>query len=146
MNFFVVFFSAYMLMFLITVLGFVAFAVDVNSPYGRAQITATLILTSVNFRWIITQRLPSVPYLTSIDKYAIGNLFFLVVFLVWHSVVPSDFLENISIPRKDIDTYILMAFGFIYATYNSFYAIWFFRMKKLILRKKLAEEEKAKEE
>lgn len=134
-------------MFLITVLGFVAFSVDLNSPYGRAQITATLILTSVNFRWIITQRLPSVPYLTSIDKYAIGNLFFLVIFLVWHSVVPSEFLGNISLSRKDIDTYILMGFGAIYAFYNSFYALWFFRMKKIILKKKNAEGDKgAKEE
>lgn len=67
-----------MLIFLITVLGFVPFAFDPNGPQFRCQVTGLLILTSVNFRWIVTQRLPSVPYLTSLDKYAIGSLLFLV--------------------------------------------------------------------
>jgi hypothetical protein len=61
-------------------------------------------------------------------------------------VAPSEFLANISIPRNDIDSYILMAFGFIYASYNSFYALWFLRMKKLILKKKNAEGDKEKAE
>ena len=69
-----------MLIFLITVLGFVPFAFDPNGPQFRCQVTGLLILTSVNFRWIVTQRLPSVPYLTSLDKYAIGSLLFLVSF------------------------------------------------------------------
>ncbi len=58
--------SAYMLVFLITVLGFVPFSFAPDGPQFRCQVTGLLLLTSVNFRWIVTQRLPSVPYLTCI--------------------------------------------------------------------------------
>jgi hypothetical protein len=123
-------------MFLITVLGFVAFAIDLRSAYGRAQITGVLILTSVNFRWIITQRLPSVPYLTSLDQYAIGNLFFLVLFLVWHSIIASNMLAYLNDDRKYIDQYVLIGFAIIYFTYNLVYAIWFFKMRNEIEKKR----------
>jgi hypothetical protein len=46
-------------------------------PNARQTVAGILILTQVNFRLIITSTIPPVPYLTSIDKYAIGNLFFL---------------------------------------------------------------------
>ena len=65
---------------LILNLGFVPFSFDPASPTLRCQVTGLLILTSVNFRWVMTQRLPSVSYLTTFDKYGIGCLLFLVSF------------------------------------------------------------------
>ena len=72
-----------MLIFLITVLGFVPFAFSPESPQFRCQVTGLLLLTSVNFRWIVTQRLPSVAYLTSLGKYEL-NLFIIYSFSFSH--------------------------------------------------------------
>lgn len=121
-----------MLIFLITILGFVPFAFDSDKPQFRCQVTGLLLLTSVNFRWVITQRLPSVPYLTSLDKYAIGSLLYLVLFCVWHSIIGSNIITNDGKQREDIDHYVLVgsiSFCFIY---NLCYLVWFLKMSKNI--------------
>jgi hypothetical protein len=119
-----------MLIFLITILGFVPFAFDPAAPQFRAQVTGLLLLTSVNFRWIVTQRLPSVPYLTSLDKYAIGSLLFLVFFCVWHSLIGSSIITTTN--RKTIDTYVLYALAGLFLIYNLIYVMWFVKMHRTI--------------
>ncbi len=59
-------YNAYMLMFLISVLGFVPFSFPYNAPHFRIQTTCLLILSSANFRWIVTQKLPTISYLTTV--------------------------------------------------------------------------------
>lgn len=121
-----------MLIFLITVLGFVPFAFDVSGPQFRCQVTGLLLLTSVNFRWIVTQRLPSVPYLTSLDKYAIGSLFSLVLFCVWHSVIGSNVITKNPDQKQLIDNYVFMGAGIFYLLYNIGYITWFLKMARSI--------------
>jgi hypothetical protein len=119
-----------MLIFLITVLGFVPFSFDPASPQFRAQVTGLLLLTSVNFRWIITQRLPSVPYLTSLDKYAIGSLLFLVIFCVWHSLIGSSVITTTN--KKEIDTYVLYGLATSYIVFNVILVSWLLKMGRTI--------------
>lgn len=121
-----------MLIFLITVLGFVPFAFDVSGPQFRCQVTGLLLLTSVNFRWIVTQRLPSVPYLTSLDKYAIGSLFSLVLFCVWHSVIGSNVITKDVDFKQIIDNYVFIGSGVFYLFYNIGYITWFLKMARSI--------------
>ena len=121
-----------MLIFLITVLGFVPFAFDPAGPQFRCQVTGLLLLTSVNFRWIVTQRLPSVPYLTSLDKYAIGSLLVLVLFCVWHSIIGSQLFAYDTTTRKSIDSYVLYGAAAFYFLYNLFYIFWFIIMFRTI--------------
>ena len=119
-----------MLIFLITILGFVPFAFDPAAPQFRAQVTGLLLLTSVNFRWIVTQRLPSVPYLTSLDKYAIGSLLFLVCFCVWHSLIGSAIITTTN--KKNIDAYVLYGLAGLFFIYNFGYIMWFVKMNRTI--------------
>lgn len=121
-----------MLIFLITTLGFVPFAFEPNGPQFRCQVTGLLILTSVNFRWLVTQRLPSVPYLTSLDKYAIGSLFHLVIFCVWHSIIGSTAIANEPSYKKKFDCYFLYGSSTFFMFYNIFYACWFLKMSRSI--------------
>lgn len=121
-----------MLIFLITVLGFVPFAFDPAAPQFRCQVTGLLLLTSVNFRWIVTQRLPSVPYLTSLDKYGIGSLLFLVIFCCWHSIIGSSVITSDSNNKKSIDYYALYALSALYVIFNIFYVCWFIYMSHSI--------------
>ena len=98
----------------------------------------------------MTQRLPSVPYLTSLDKYGIGSLLFLVIlyefifvlksnyyinFILfkqksccWHSIIGSSVITSDSTNKKQIDSYALYAFAGVYAFFNVFYLIWFIIM------------------
>lgn len=125
-------YNAYMLIFLITTLGFVPFAFDPNGPQFRCQVTGLLILTSVNFRWVVTQRLPSVPYLTSLDKYAIGSLFHLVFFCIWHSIIGSDQLASDGPTKKQFDVYFLFGATTLFLFYNIFNIFWFLKMSRQI--------------
>lgn len=118
-----------MLIFLISTLGFIPFSFDPSGPQFRLQTTAVLILTSVNFRWLVTQRIPPVPYLTSLDKYAIGSLFFLIAFCIWHSLIGSNVITQDKSLKRIIDTYVLIIFGVLACAHNLFFSIWFFKKR-----------------
>ncbi len=122
--------NAYMLIFLITVLGFVPFSVVPTSPSARMSVAGIFILTQVNFRWIITQRIPSVAYLTSIDKYAIGNLFFLTLFAFWHAIIGSSCFDSYSAEHIfEIDIVACITFGVAFIIYNLAAVFELVRMK-----------------
>ena len=87
------------------------------------SVGGVLILTQVNFRWIITQRIPPVSYLTSIDKYAIGNLLFLVLFASWHAIIGSTIFDSYGDTRFTIDAYLLGAFGIVFFIYTLFFIL-----------------------
>lgn len=115
--------NAYFVIFIITALGFVPFSVVPSAPQSRMSVGGILILTQVNFRWIITQRIPPVSYLTSIDKYAIGNLFFLIIFACWHAIIGSTLFESNGDMRVTIDTYVLGGFGVAFFIYTLFFIV-----------------------
>jgi hypothetical protein len=43
------------------------------------------MLTSINMRWAVGKSLPTVSYLTSIDKYSIGSVVIIVTQLLYHA-------------------------------------------------------------
>ncbi|RNA16276.1 gamma aminobutyric acid receptor subunit [Brachionus plicatilis] len=119
--------NAYLLIFLITLLGFTIFSINPSTPQFRCQVTGLLLLTSINFRWIITQKLPSVSYLTLLDKYTIGCLIFLVLFSIWHAVVGSDILIPDIDKKKEIDCYFFLVSAVVFVLYHLFFIAWFIK-------------------
>ncbi len=79
--------NAYSLIFLITISALTIFSIDCRLPQSRLQTTYTLLLTSVSFKWIINRSLPTVSYLTSLDRYAIACIVFISLLAGWHSIV-----------------------------------------------------------
>ena len=65
-----------LIMCLITALTFTSFAVNVDSIGDRIQITLTLLLTSVAFKYYVQQFVPTVSYLTFMDKYILSCMVF----------------------------------------------------------------------
>lgn len=124
-----------MLIFLITLLGFTIFSINPSTPQFRCQVTGLLLLTSINFRWLITQKLPSVSYLTLLDKYTIGCLIFLVLLCIWHSVVGSDILIPDIDQKKEKDCYVFIISAIVFVLYHLFFVIWL--LKKIIDIQKL---------
>jgi len=120
-------YNAYMLIFMISGLGFVPFSFAAYSPHFRIQTTCLLILSSVNFRWIVTSRLPTVSYLTTLDLYAIGALVFLVLLCCWHAIIGTFLLNDImDTPlRIEIDFYALYVISSVYVIFHVVYIIFF---------------------
>ena len=57
--------------FLIGALSFLTFAVDPILPQNRLQLTFTLVLTAVAFKFVVNQSLPNISYLT----YLVSRIF-----------------------------------------------------------------------
>lgn len=79
--------NAYFLIFLITSAALSTFAIPPSNAHGRLQITCTLLLTSVTFRWVVNKSLPTISYLTALDIYAIASIVALCIINVFHGIV-----------------------------------------------------------
>eukprot|EP00795_Rhopilema_esculentum_P007550 gene7550-13335_t len=76
-----------LIMCLITALTFSSFAVKVDSIGDRIQITLTLLLTSVAFKYYVQQFVPTVSYLTLMDKYILSCMIFQFAMAAIHNSV-----------------------------------------------------------
>jgi len=80
---------------IITSLSFTLFAIDPKSAQTRLGGTFTLLLTSFSFKIVTSKSLPTIAYLTSLDKYQLMNIVFLACCCIWHSIlsslIPNDF-------------------------------------------------------
>ncbi|CAH8439184.1 unnamed protein product [Dicrocoelium dendriticum] len=72
---------------MISSLSFATFAVSPDKAELRLRLSFTLILTSVTFKYVITQSLPKISYLTYMDKYVLMSLGILCIISIWHAVV-----------------------------------------------------------
>ncbi|TPP61303.1 Gamma-aminobutyric acid receptor subunit gamma-2 [Fasciola gigantica] len=79
--------NVFLIMFFITGLSFATFAVPPERPENRLQLSFTLFLTSVAFKFVINQSLPKISYLTYMDKYVLMSLAILCVVSIWHAMV-----------------------------------------------------------
>ncbi|CAL8094473.1 unnamed protein product [Calicophoron daubneyi] len=79
--------NVFLIMFMITGLAFATFAVSPDKAELRLRLSFTLILTSVTFKYVITQSLPKISYLTYMDKYVLMSLGILCIISIWHAVV-----------------------------------------------------------
>ncbi|CAF1224372.1 unnamed protein product [Adineta ricciae] len=81
------FWNGYFLIFMITFVSFCTFGMPMQFSINRLQVSCTLLLTSVTFRWTVNRSLPTVSYLTSLDKYGILCMLNLVCHSVWHGII-----------------------------------------------------------
>lgn len=81
--------NVYSFNFLITILSLTLFVIDFDRAERRISGTFTLILTSFSFKIVTSKTLPTISYLTSLDKYQIINIVYLGICCVWHSICTS---------------------------------------------------------
>ncbi|CAF0818068.1 unnamed protein product [Didymodactylos carnosus] len=108
--------NVYLLIFLITLIALTVYAVAPELPQNRLQITATLLLTSIMFRWSVSRLLPPVSYLTLLDKYTLISLVFISLNSIWHSIV-GYLIPKIGL-SKSIDYYVLLMFCALFIIYH----------------------------
>jgi hypothetical protein len=86
--------SAYLMLFLITMIGFTSFGVAYSLPQFRLTICSLLIVTTINFTWTISATLPSVAYLTFFDNFSLGGLLVLAAVYFWDAFVGSGLISS----------------------------------------------------
>ncbi|CAF0929989.1 unnamed protein product [Adineta ricciae] len=109
------FWNGFCLIFLITLVSFCAFGLPLQYVVSRLQVSCTLLLTSISFRWTVNRSLPTISYLTSLDKYGILCIFNLILHAVWHSIICVIIYEqtnNFHVPKNSWMAYLdRAAFG-----------------------------------
>ena len=85
------------------------FVNDIKYPQTRLPSTCTLILTSVGTRFTIGRLLPTVSYLTSLDKYSLSTMFIITMELLYHALMGAIFPK---IPENIGYIVDLVFFGF----------------------------------
>lgn len=76
-----------LIMTLISSLSFCTFSVDKGKPQNRLQLSFTLVLTGVAFKFVANQAIPKISYLTQLDRYILGSMVFLYLVCAWHAIV-----------------------------------------------------------
>ena len=79
-------YNVFLVMLLITAMTFASFTVEADIPADRVQISLTLLLTSVAFKYYVQQFVPTVSYFTLIDKYILCCMVF-QFFMTVHNMI-----------------------------------------------------------
>jgi hypothetical protein len=113
--------NAYLFNLLITVLSMTLFAIDSKIAQNRISGTFTLILTSFSFKVVTSKSLPTIAYLTSLDKYQLINIVYLALCCVWHSFCAS---LNVEPEQKyQLDKIALYSFASFFATIQLIFVV-----------------------
>lgn len=119
--------NVFLVMFFISSLSFATFSVRHTLPQFRLQLSFTLLLTSVAFKFVINQSLPRISYLTYLDKYVLASMVMLVVVCLWHSLITLSYFsladESFAFRAEKwaflglLGTYLFLHFCFIFWLY-----------------------------
>ncbi|UJR10810.1 hypothetical protein I4U23_014997 [Adineta vaga] len=127
--------NVYFLIFFITVMAFATFSVTYNLPQNRLQLSFTLLLTAVTFKWVVVRCLPTISYLTTLDKYVLLSMVMLCVVCVWHAIIavcPTDVAQH-------WDNVALITLGVIYTLFHVIFFLWMYfviyRRRRIMKRK-----------
>lgn len=127
-------YNAYFIILLITLLSLCIFAIDCKLPQSRLQSCFTLVLTSASFKWVTNRSLPTISYMTSLDKYSISCIFYLCLNCGWHSLVGFFWHKDFAM---QIDFFMFFIFIFIFFLIHLKLLIWFYKSIKSIQHLKM---------
>ena len=113
------------MIFLITVSALTIFAVHIKVTFHRLQVTYTLLLTSVSFKWVINRSLPTISYMTSLDKYAMFSIVYLVSCCIWHSIIGSNLLPGDVNKQVYYDQWALIVFAGLFIILHIMLVFWY---------------------
>ena len=105
-------YNVFLIMCLITVLTFSAFAVKADSPGDRIQITLTLLLTTVAFKYYVQQFVPTVSYLTVLDSYVLCCMVFQFC-MALHNAISGVITDASALSIFELVSFLLAVVAFV---------------------------------
>ncbi|GFO50407.1 glycine receptor subunit alpha-3 [Plakobranchus ocellatus] len=88
------------------------FSVSRDHPTNRLQLSFTIVLTTITFKFSANQNLPKVSYLTVLDKYMLSSIVLMHLVSVWHASIclaPSNDTTDV----LDIAAFIVCVVAFL---------------------------------
>lgn len=121
--------NAFFLVFLITMASLSIFSIRCHLNQNRIQTTCTLLLTSVTFKWITNRSLPTVSYMTSLDKYSIACMLLLCAQCMWHAISSSmlEIEQKCDYPFALYDHIAFLFFCSVFCLIQVVFFIWLFK-------------------
>ncbi|ESO92651.1 hypothetical protein LOTGIDRAFT_162572 [Lottia gigantea] len=131
--------NIFLIMMLITLLSFATFAVEIFLTQNRLQLSFTLMLTGVAFKFVVNQSLPRISYLTYLDKYILSSMVYICLVCIWHSVIGQLHANNMDSMAKNLDWKALVCFVSAYILAHFVFTTWIYKnswsRRKLMNRK-----------
>ena len=115
---------------LVTLASLAPFVVDIKIPQSRLPSTCTLMLTSVSLRWTIGRLLPTVSYLTPLDKYSLCSMLIITMELLYHAIMGAIFPNLKEKDAYNIDKGFFKLFCILILLKQVIFFIWYLRIKK----------------
>lgn len=132
--------NIFLVMLFICSLAFTTFTVDFRKPENRLQLSFILLLTTITFKFVVSQTLPRISYLTYLDKYILTSMGILCGVCMWHSIVP--LMENNMPLALTADRCALIVLG---SGYFMFHVVFFLYIYFVALKKRWKYNEKDRE-
>lgn len=135
--------NAFFLIFLITMASLSIFSIRCHLNQNRIQTTCTLLLTSVTFKWITNRSLPTVSYMTSLDKYSIACMLLLCAQCLWHAISSSmlEIEQKCDYPFAMYDHVAFLFFCSVFSLIQVVFFVWLFknayRRRRLLNRQEM---------
>lgn len=132
--------NIFLVMLFICSLAFATFTVELALPQNRLQLSFILLLTTITFKFVVSQTLPRISYLTYLDKYILTSMGILCAVCVWHSIVPV-----LKYNMKLAETVDRCAFVILGSIYFMFHVIFFLYIYFVALKKRWTYNQKDRE-
>ena len=126
-----IYWNAFLPILLITLASLGPFVIDYKLPQSRLPSTATMLLSSVSFRWVVGKMLPVVSYLTSLDKYTLISMMIITAQLIYHAIIAELYQ---SFPQSIVYKLDLLAFCFfilVIILKQIWFLSWAYKLNKL---------------
>ncbi|CAF0924609.1 unnamed protein product [Brachionus calyciflorus] len=117
-------YNAFLLIFIITSVGLAKFTIQCDTPHVRLIVDTTVVLTLITFKWVIAEEIPQISYLTSLDKYNLFSIAYVIAQSIYDSVVGVLASPKCAKPYGTYDLYAFIASVSLLAIVNIFLVIW----------------------
>ena len=121
--------NAFLPFLLVSFASLAPFVNDIKNAEKRLPTTCTLILTAVGTRFTIGRLLPTISYLTSVDKYSLSTMLIITIELLYHAIFGTIFSKiNPNIGYK-VDFAFFCFFFLLLLTKEVYFIHWAFKVQ-----------------
>ncbi|CAF1069948.1 unnamed protein product [Brachionus calyciflorus] len=114
--------------FLITFASLGPFVIDCKSAFTRLPSTATMLLSSVSFKGVVGRLLPTVSYLTSLDKYSLASITLISLMFIYHSILAAFIPVLTESLSYYLDKMAFLGFFGLVVTMQLVYGLWIIKV------------------
>lgn len=102
----------FLIVLAVTILSLNIFSIEADQVSSRLSNIFVLILTLLTFKIVTSSQLPTISYLTIIDKYQLVNVAFLSIIAFWMALV-NVFVSDVTLKKQYDQIFFYCAIGLV---------------------------------